>query len=67
MWQLPGVGISAFIPDVLHVAHLGVYRRIYGSVLKYLTHRKLAESVETNVARVWVEIQAAYQAAHFFK
>jgi hypothetical protein len=60
--SLPGVGISAFIPDILHCIHLGAYQRAFGSILKYLTHYKLSGNVEANLAQVWAEIQAAYQA-----
>lgn len=59
---MPGVGISAFIPDALHTMHLGVYQRAFGSVLKYLTHFKLPHGTDENVSVVWTELKAKYEA-----
>lgn len=56
------MGIQSFIPDVLHVFHLGAYQRSFGSIIKYLTHHKLPGSIDENIEVVWSEIKAAYEA-----
>ena len=52
LFQLPGVGITAFVPDHMHTLHLGCYQYAFGSALKYLTSchggqcsRQFAESL----------------------
>ena len=34
---LPGVGVQAFVPDVMHTTYLGCYQYLFGSVLKSLS------------------------------
>lgn len=60
--MVPGVGISAFVPDALHTMHLGVYQRCFGSVLLYLTHHKLPHGAERNLNMVWSELKLQYEA-----
>ena len=64
LFKLPGVGITPFIPDVMHVLRLGCYQYVFGSVLKYLTHHAMGGNVADNLKRVWEQIQASYKAPH---
>ena len=61
VFTLPGVGIQNYVPDVLHVLHLGVYQYLFGSILKYLTHYALDQRPEQNMDRVWSRIKQAYK------
>ena len=62
IFRIAGVGVLSFFPDLMHCAHLGVYQRLFGGVLKMLTHRMLPDSPAKNLAEVWAAITAAYQA-----
>ena len=59
---LPGLGVLAIYPDVMHVKHLGTDAYFYGSVLKYLTHHYLQQDTPENLERVWALVQHAYSA-----
>ena len=59
-FTLPGVGVLAFVPDILHVLHLGAYAYFFGSVLKYLTHYVMAESPEANLQTLWARVNNYY-------
>lgn len=58
--QVPGVGITSFVPDVMHVLHLGVYQYVFGSILKYLTHVFLPGTQQENLRTVWEMIKEGY-------
>ena len=44
IFKLPGVGITAFIPDVLHVFHIGCYQYAFARILIVLSHHVMPES-----------------------
>ncbi len=56
VFNLPGVGILAFVPDILHVCHLGVYMYIFGSILQYMTHNVMMGNKEDNLAKIWIVV-----------
>lgn len=60
--ELPGVSVCNFIPDFMHTCHLGIYQYVFGSILKYLSHHRLASDPETNAADMFTDIKAAYKA-----
>lgn len=60
LFRLPGVSISAYVPDVMHCMHLGTYQYLFGSVLKLLTHHILKGRPEDNLATVWAAIAKHY-------
>ena len=53
LFTLPGVTALCFIPDILHVLHLGCYQYIFGSVLMFLTHHVMEGTPENNLRQVW--------------
>ena len=61
IFTLPGVGIKAFVPDVMHVLHLGTYQYFFGSVLHYLTTMIMPESPQSNLAKIWTHIKTFYK------
>ena len=61
IWCVPGMGIQSYIPDAMHVLHLGCYQRVFGSVLHYMTHHHLPGSPEENVQQVWGRILQYYR------
>lgn len=60
--QVPGVGITSFVPDVMHVFHLGIYQYLFGSVLKYLVYEAMVGSRNHNLQQLWGMIQDGYKA-----
>ena len=50
-----------FIPDVMHVMHLGVYQYFFGSVLKFITHHVMGGSPRDNAASLFGELKIQYR------
>lgn len=61
IFDLPGLGILAFVPDVMHTCHLGIYQHILGSTLEMLVTHILRGTPEQNMAKVWSMVQAYYK------
>ena len=59
---VPGISILNFIPDIMHVLHLGAFQYFFGSVLKYLTHHFLRGDPNDNIVRVYLLIKEQYKA-----
>lgn len=59
--KVPGVCLSSFTPDIMHVCHLGVYQYVFGSVLKWLVCKKLPGTQNQNLQYVWEKIRDGYQ------
>lgn len=62
LFKLPGMGISSFIPDIMHCVYLGTYQYTFGSVLQYLTHRLLGGSAQQNCEQLWRDFGDYYRA-----
>ena len=60
LWKLPGVNIKMYVPDALHVLHLGAYMYFYGSILEYMTKFAMADTPENNLTRIWDKIKEYY-------
>ena len=60
LFRLPGVGLAAVFPDVLHVLHLGVYQCFFGSILMFLVAHQLHGDREANLQLVWGMIKQFY-------
>lgn len=60
IFQLPGIGISAFLPDVMHCVYLGSYQYCFGSVIQFLAYHKMARSPEANCVQLWSDLKAEY-------
>ena len=58
--HLPGVGVAAIIPDVLHTKHLGTDAYYCGGVLKILVWYVMAGTPKENLDNLWIDIQAEY-------
>ena len=65
LFKLPGVGITTFIPDVMHVLHLGCYQYVFGSELKYVSHHAMGGNVADNLNRVLGTNSSILQGATF--
>jgi hypothetical protein len=63
LFRLPGVGILAFIPDVMHCMHLGIFQYTYGSVLEFMTTHMLGGEASDNLMTVWISIKKYYKDA----
>ena len=62
LFKLPGVGILAFIPDVMHCLHLGLFQYTYGSILEFMSYHMFdEEDPAINLANVFVEIKNYYK------
>ncbi len=61
LFHLPGVGITAFVPDLLHTKHLGTDSYFYGSVLAFLTSHCMGGSAQDNLDLLRSEIQEHYR------
>lgn len=59
--KTPGVCLSSFIPDIMHVCHLGIYQYVFASILKWLVCDKLPGTQLENLDLVWNKIQEGYQ------
>ena len=59
--HVPGVGVTAYIPDEMHSKQLGIDKSFAGSVCRNLTHHVLTGSDKVNVASLLREIKADYK------
>ena len=59
--HVPGVGISHYIPDEMHVKYLGTDKSFMASTLKLLTHHVLPGTPDANLKQLWNEITAEYR------
>ena len=59
--HVPGVGISNYIPDIMHVKYLGSDKSFLGSTLRNLTHYILPLEPSMALQSVWRDIQAEYR------
>lgn len=62
IFELPGVAIGSFIPDVMHCVYLGAYQYAFGSVIQYLTHVKMPDGADANCQRIWQQLKEQYKA-----
>ena len=58
--KLPGVGISAFLGDILHTKHLGSDSYFLGAVIRLLTHH-MGGNVEENLVGLNFDLRALYK------
>ena len=58
--HLPGVGVTNYIPDIMHVKPLGTDKSFVGSALRNLTHHILPSDFNGNLSRMWNDILAEY-------
>lgn len=65
LFELPGAGILTYLPDVMHMLHLGVYQYFMGSVLELLVYYIMPDSPESNLSVVWDMIRNVYKAPRF--
>ena len=61
MRHVPGVGISVFIPDILHVKHLGTDAYDLGGLLALLVKYVMPGTQKDNLATLWIAIEIAYK------
>ena len=61
MRHVPGVGISVFIPDILHVKHLGTDAYYLGGLLALLVKYVMPGTQEDNLATLWIAIEVVYK------
>lgn len=61
IFKLPGMGISAFIPDIMHCVYLGAYQYCFGSIIQYLSHHKLHGSPDQNCLQLWQDLRDVYK------
>ena len=61
IFELPGVGVLIYVPDVLHSMHLGCYMYYFGSVLEYLADYRMGDSHDNNLSRIWGHVQDYYK------
>ena len=59
--KLPGVGIMAWVPDVMHCKHIGADCYFFGSVLAYLVNSVMSEDPESNMKELWALIREFYK------
>ena len=60
--SIPGVSITSFTPDILHIKHLGVDMAYVGAVLQILLDTINPGNENDSLASLWAEIQASYKA-----
>jgi len=65
--NLPGTGIEQYMPDLMHVLHLGVYQYIFASILALLTHHHMPDEPEKNLDVVWGHIKDYYKESVLWK
>ena len=58
---LPGLGIEQYMPDLMHVLHLGCYQYVFGSVMALLTHHHMPGSPDKNAEVLWGHIKQFYK------
>lgn len=61
VFRLPGVGVLAYFPDMMHTCHLGCWQWFFGSVLKYLVKYILPHGEQQNLDMVWSKVRSHYQ------
>ena len=63
LFGLPGMGITAYLPDILHSKHLGTDPCFFGAVIKYLTHHLMNDGADPdrNLQYLFGEIKAEYR------
>ena len=66
-FKLPGMGVLAFIPDIMHTLHLGCYCWIFGSILKFCTHHIMPGSCQANLEALWLKIDEYYKVHRSFR
>jgi len=66
LYELPGVGICNYIPDVMHCKHLGTDSYFFGAVLVFLIHYVLPGTPDQNMDTVWASMKAFYQACLYY-
>ena len=59
--HLPGLGIEQYMPDLMHVLHLGCYQYVFASVMTLLTHYHMPQTPDKNVEVLWAHIKQAYK------
>ena len=59
--DVPSGGIMTYIPDVLHVKHLGTDPSFYGSAVHLLTHHHMPGNPETNLTALFKLICIEYK------
>ena len=53
-----------YIPDVLHVKHLGTDPSFYGSAVHLLTHHSMPGDPDDNLNQIWQDICSEYKKQH---
>lgn len=61
IFDVPGMGIQAFVPDIMHTLHLGVYQQVLGSTLQLLVAHMLPRTPEQNMEHVWGMVKEYYK------
>lgn len=61
LFDLPGCGILAFTPDIMHTLHLGVYQHLLGSTLQLLVGHIMPGTPEQNIERIWAMVKEHYK------
>ena len=67
LFRLPGVSIMAYVPDLMHVLHLGCYQYVFGSVLVYLTDHRMPMTRDQNLNTLWQSIRESYKARGVYR
>ena len=62
LFQLPGVGILSYVPDIMHTLHLGAFQYTFASILKLIVSKIMPGKEDTNLEVVWVKIKNYYEA-----
>ena len=61
LFNLPGMGIVSYVPDILHVLHLGCYQYLFGSVLVFLVDHVMPGHKDRNLDLLWADIRDIYK------
>lgn len=61
--MVPGLSILNYVPDVMHCLHLGVHQYFLGSVLFFLIHFVMPDTVDANMGKIWEVILQTYKAS----
>ena len=59
--EVPGLGITHYIADILHSKWLGADQYFLGSAIALLTHHVLADTPAANLQRVWGDVRDEYK------
>ncbi|CAK0807567.1 unnamed protein product [Prorocentrum cordatum] len=57
----PGISIHSLMPDWMHIKHLGLDKRLYGSALHCLVHCTMSGTPDTNLITLRTEIWDVYK------